>query len=172
MVRSHMEVWADDPAGAVLWAGGLICDRAMAGWDVVVRLPATSDGRPLEILGAGVRGHDEQSGPPDLGIPLVTLSEAAVDPDRGREVRAYLCGPVGPDSPSLADNGFRHRLSVGARAFKAYALRASGLQEEVATIEQFWPARPLALCAVRGRIDEWLNAGLCNAASNTPETCC
>lgn len=172
MVRSQMEVWADDPAGAVLWAGGLICDRAMAGWDVVVRLPVPSDGRSLEILGAGVRGHEEQYLPPDSGGPLVTLSDASPGPDREGEALSYLCGPVGPARLSLADNGFRHRLSVGARAFKAHALRASGLPGEVASTELFWPAMPLPFSVVRGRIDRWPNAGRCNDALNTPETCC
>jgi len=172
MVRSQMEIWTNDPAGAVLWAGGLICDRAMAGWDVVVRLPVPSDGRSLKILGADVRGHEEQYVPLDLGSPLVTLSDASSDTDRGREALSYLCGPVGPDSLSLADNGFRHRLSVGARAFKAQALRASGLPGEVASTELFWPAMPLPFSVVRGRIDRWPNAGRCNDALNTPETCC
>lgn len=172
MVRSQMEVWAHDPTGAVLWAGGLICDRAMAGWDVVVRLPVPSDGRSLKILGAGVRGHEEQYVPPDLGSPLVTLSDASADPHREREALSYLCGPVGPDRLPFADNSFRHRLSVGARAFKAHALRASGLPLEVATTELFWPTTPIPLSVVRGRIDRWPNAGRCNGASNTPESCC
>ncbi|BBX21221.1 hypothetical protein MTER_06320 [Mycolicibacter terrae] len=152
MVRSRMEVWADDPAGAVLWAGGLICDLAMAGWDVVVRLPVPSDGRSLEILGASVCGHEEQYVPHESAGPLVTLSDASPDPDREREALSYLCGPVGSDRLSFADNGFRHRLSVGARAFKAHALRASGLPGEVATTELFWPAMPLPF-SVEGSSD-------------------
>ncbi|NDJ88093.1 hypothetical protein [Mycolicibacter kumamotonensis] len=174
MVRSRMEVWADDPGAAVRWAGGLICDRAMAGWDVVVRLPAPSGGAALKILGAGVRGHDEQAVPPEWAVPLVTMSGACCDPNCEHELLSYVCGSVVPDGLPLplADNGFRHRLSVGARAFKAHALRASGLPGEVAPTELFWPARPKPFSVVRGRIDRWPNAGRCNDASNTPETCC
>jgi len=49
-----VQVWAADPADAVLWAGGLICDHALDGWDVMVLLPNPSNSSALQILGAKV----------------------------------------------------------------------------------------------------------------------
>ncbi len=176
MLESRMEVWANDPAGVVLWAGGLISDRVLAGWDVAVLLPTPLDHRALGILGAKVQRHGKQSAPLDLSTPLVmvNISAGAEDSDQEGRTLSYIGDPGEPETPRtpLADNGFRHRLSVGARAFKAQALRASGLPAEVATTEYFRAATPVPLSIVRGRIDRWPNAGRCNDASNTPGTCC
>lgn len=167
-----MEVWADDPAGVVLWAGGLICDHALDGWGVVVRLPTLAADRALEILGAVVHRQEDRPRPAEPGLPMVSISAACDAPDRAAPVASYLGGPGFPTCSAFADNGFRHRLSAGARAFKAHALRASGLSADVAPIEVFRPAMAMPLAVVRGRIDRWPNAGQCNDASNTPETCC
>jgi len=166
-VRSHMQVWAADPADAVLWAGGLICDHALDGWDVMVLLPNPSNSSALQILGAKVDVHDSHSAPTDSAHPVVTISAASDDPDREPQPTCYVCGPF-----EEYGYGFRHRLSAGARAFKAHALRAAGLSADVASTELFRPAMPIPLSIVRGRIDRWQNAGQCNDASNTPETCC
>lgn len=166
-MRSRLEVWAGDPAEAVLWAGGLICDRALDGWDVVVLLPDRSAGHALKILGATVDSHESHPRPTGLTGPMLTISAASGDPDQEPYVRSYVCGlfePVG--------HGFRHRLSAGARAFKSYALRAAGLETEVAAAEMFRTTKLRPLTVAHGRIDRWPNAGQRNDASSTPGACC
>ncbi|GFG72478.1 hypothetical protein MSEN_41980 [Mycolicibacter senuensis] len=169
-MRSKLEVWAAEPADAVLWAGGLICDRALGGWDVVVLVPNPSDDRALDILGAEIRGRESHSTLPDLANPVVTIRVGSDDLDETPQVEYYVCGPL-----ELDGYGFRHRLSAGARAFKAHALRAAGLEAEVATAEMFRPAHTAeAPTAHRhhGRIGRWPNVGQSNDASSTPGACC
>lgn len=178
-MRFRLEVWAPNPADAVLWAGGLICDRALDGWDVLVSLPLRSDGRALEILGAEVGRHQAQSGPADLRTTLVKIDASSQEFDRAQQLFSYVCGPA-QCLPSVAGDGFRHRLSLAARAFKSYALKVSGLAAEVDATEVFRPANglggtgsfPADRPLVHGRIGRWPNAGQCNDASSTPGTSC
>lgn len=169
-MRSKLEVWAVEPADAVLWAGGLICDRALGGWDVVVLLANPSDDRALDILGAEIRGRESHSAPSDLANQVVTIRVGSDDLDETPQVEYYVCGPFALDGRD--GRGFRHRLSAGARAFKAHALRAAGLEAEVATAEMFRPAMPRPLTVTHGRIGRWPNVGQSNDASSTPGACC
>ena len=52
--RYRLQVVAPSVADAVMSAGGLIFDRAMAGWDVTVVVDGRVDDLPLRILGARV----------------------------------------------------------------------------------------------------------------------
>ena len=166
-MRSQLTIWADDPADAVLWAGGLICDHALGGWEVMVLLPGPSRDRALSILGAKIGNQEGHSRPRDLAVPVLEISAFSDDPDRPPWMTSYTCGPFEPNK-----HGFRHRLSMGARAFKAHALRAAGLTAEVAAAEIFRSTMPWLLTVSHGRIGRWPNAGQCNDASNTPGACC
>jgi hypothetical protein len=54
-MRYRLDVVAPTVLDAVRFAGGWVCDRVMAGWDVTVLIGNDEDVRPLEILGAEVR---------------------------------------------------------------------------------------------------------------------
>src|SRR5256885_3035465 len=52
VLRYQLNVLAASAQDVVQWAGGWLCDRAKAGWDVNVILADGGDPRPLTILGA------------------------------------------------------------------------------------------------------------------------
>ena len=63
--RYQLQVFAPNIADAVASVGGLIFDRAMAGWDVTVVVDGSDGGslegvddRPIRILGARLAGPD------------------------------------------------------------------------------------------------------------------
>src|SRR6476661_3054300 len=53
-MRYRLDVVAPTVLDAVMFAGGWVYDRVMAGWDVSVLVGSDEDVRPLEILGADV----------------------------------------------------------------------------------------------------------------------
>lgn len=144
-VRSQLELMAESAQQAVIWAGGLICDRALAGWQVVVWLPEVTSSVALTILGAETRVAGSEVAIADTGVPLVRL---APGPAGAGQLQTYLCDrpdPVGAApgraSPqAVVDGVLHHRLSFAARAFKALALTACGRPGPVGEIETFRPA--------------------------------
>lgn len=58
--RYQLCVVADDVGELVNSAGGWLCDRMMAGWDVSVALPQPHNLRPLHILGITTLVTEEQ----------------------------------------------------------------------------------------------------------------
>lgn len=87
-----LTVRAHTIADAVWSAGGLICDGALSGWEVVVHTADQSTPHALRILGAGVI-------PPDPNDDCWTTPQ-----------------------PSRRDDGeLRHVPSAAAMAFKAHA---------------------------------------------------
>jgi hypothetical protein len=136
---------------AVRFAGGWMCDRAMAGWDVTVFLPEIVDTRPLQILGVRVelRKLPAQAGTPAAATIAVcrrVYDEAGIRQhvdeavQRGRpELMLWPCRPR-PDLPW--DGGHaHHRLSPAARAFKAQALHALNVSPDVQSTECFLSLR-------------------------------
>lgn len=138
IVRYQLTVVASSVVDLVGSAGGWICDKARAGWDVKVVLTDGDDTRPLVILGAS---------PVDAGAELsdvmtmasrggaLAVSANALADDR---IRAGVLGIVrrgltqvtvwGQDWPtefSRKADPVEHRLSSAARAFKAHALGAA-----------------------------------------------
>jgi hypothetical protein len=140
---------APDVHSVVVSAGGWLCDRARAGWQVTVLLPAGHDARALTIL--GVRVETVQS----VVDTLRGLSAAAVaidarmlqnDEQVRREVERHLDGGHaeitvwGTSTLSGTDGRFervRHRLSAAATAFKSHALRATGQRPADPAVEEF-----------------------------------
>lgn len=110
----RLDLCGRDVTSTVGRAGGWIVDHAMAGWRVTVCIPEGTDARALEVLGADV-GPCEKAGPGHHAVHEV--SGAASGP--GRE---HVC----------------HQLSAAARAFKANALLAAGLQRAPVDLEDFW----------------------------------
>lgn len=136
--RYQLTVVARSVADLVGSAGGWMCDRARAGWDVKVVLTDDQDTRPLAILGASPLDVDAEL------LDVITtasrdgalaVSTAALADDR---IRAGVVGIVksgmthvtvwGEDWPTdfgRQADPVEHQLSSAARAFKAHALGAA-----------------------------------------------
>ncbi|MEU8896062.1 hypothetical protein [Nocardia sp. NPDC048505] len=149
--RYRMAVLAPSALDAVRCAGGWVCDRAMAGWDVTV-LTTPADPRPLRILGA--RLLDPELSPDaalhDLAPQAIAVAGALYDSDE--RVRSGVLGQLarapmeitvwGRTRPAELDGRLRvveHRLSYAARAFKARAWAAVALPDTpIAPVESFY----------------------------------
>ncbi|MGE2733992.1 hypothetical protein [Mycolicibacterium vaccae] len=138
-----------DVPSVVAAAGGWLCDRARAGWQVTVLVPPGQDVRALQIMGVGVEC-------PASVAEVLRRSPAAAwavdaglldnDGDVRREVQRALntarteVTVWGASTSCASDRRFtavRHRLSAAARAFKKYALVTCGEREELTTTEDF-----------------------------------
>jgi hypothetical protein len=141
--RYLFQVVAADIADAVMSVGGLIFDRAMAGWDVSVVLDADSerdiDDRPIRILGARVtnmppgRQRATMLPAPQLlavAADVIVRSDAvrrrvlAAGNDAATEVLVW--GGDHPPSLNCKYLPVRHRPSAAANVFKQHALAVGG----------------------------------------------
>lgn len=127
-------VIAADVEGVVGAAGGWLCDRVRAGWQVTVLVPPRCDTRALTIL--GVRSGEWEPGADTLRLlrPAALAIDARVlrhdDGLRRELLRRVDGGGVevtvwGESGLFAADRRFgrvRHRLSAAARAYKKQAL--------------------------------------------------
>ncbi len=128
--------------------GGFLCDRARAGWDVSVflDLPCAQprDARPLTILGIAAQELVTDAGPAlrtlcrggalAVGADLLAR-DAGIRDDVSRMVNQGLTevtvwGHPGPGESARGLDPAPHPLSAAARAFKAHALLAAGIESE------------------------------------------
>jgi hypothetical protein len=138
--RYQVCVLAHDVVELVDLAGGWMCDRTLAGWDVSVALSEPRDLRPLQILGVTTLVTNQRfASINDGGITAsIAIAPGILGNNnhiRGEVLRALDQGAIevtflGPSIPS--DLGGRldrrqHRLSGAARAFKAHALAAASV---------------------------------------------
>ena len=137
--RYRLHVVAPSVAEAVASAGGLIFDRAMAGWDVTVMVAGDIDDRPIRILGAraenlstalasrGGAGH-----PRALAVATDVLagSEAVrrdlVAACNATTIDILLWGGACPPELDCDITPVGHQPSAAANVFKAHALAAVG----------------------------------------------
>lgn len=119
-------------------AGGFLCDRARAGWEVSVQFAGAYDPRPLAVLGVSA-GSATDAGSVISGLPRGTkvvvgadlLSADAQARDALSRFARQGCGAVrvwGRPTQGEIDNGLEphpHQLSRAAVAFKDHALRAA-----------------------------------------------
>jgi hypothetical protein len=141
-MRYRLDIVAPSVREAVVFAGGWLFDRVMAGWDVTVLCPDSFFDRPLQIL--GVAKHDLEYGLASWGHrPRPQSLAVATDLfDRDSRVRlgvlkalAHSATEVtlwGNTWPAELDNSVesvQHRLSAAARAFKAQALAAAAVRD-------------------------------------------
>jgi len=145
--RYRLIVLGDGVGEIVECAGGFLCDRARAGWDLSVMLSGfldrpvarPCDPRPLSILGIDARELDTDVGAAIRRLPrggaLVVgaglLARNAGVRDDVLRVMTQRQSEVTVWGGS-ADSGYgldpaAHPLSTAARAFKAHALRAAGV---------------------------------------------
>ena len=146
--RYQLTVLAASTADLVGSAGGWMCDKARAGWDVRVVLTDDQDTRPLAILGASPLAGAELSDVmkmASLGGALAVSARVLAD-DR---IRAGVLGILkrgltqvtvwGQDWPAEFNrktDPVEHKLSSAARAFKAHALGvATASKSQVAGTE-------------------------------------
>lgn len=155
--RYQLTVVASSIVDLVGSAGGWMCDKARAGWDVKVVLTDDDDTRPVAILGAS-RVDAELSDVMKMaarGGALAISARVLAD----ERIRAGVLGIVkrgltqvtvwGQDWPtefSRKADPVEHRLSAAARAFKAHALGAATVSKgPVAVTERLYSLGPDAL---------------------------
>ena len=145
--KYDLRVTARDAVDVVASAGGWLVDRAMAGWSVTVALPALCDPSSLRILGvtAPVAEDDDATAPLRSESLAASADALAVDEDLRRSLLHAAARHAAEvtlwGDASVAPDGFlpvRHVLSGAARAFKARALLAAGLDVPVGRAETFW----------------------------------
>jgi len=136
-MRYRLDVVAASVADVVTCAGGWVCDRVMAGWDVTVLVGDHGDLRPIHILGADTLNLEtalatwaHRPHPHTLAVSMDLFeSDSRIRRgviqalDRGT-AEVTLWGEKRPAELDSTVDCVEHRLSAAARAFKAQALGA------------------------------------------------
>ncbi|MBO0680839.1 hypothetical protein JRC04_25515 [Mycolicibacterium sp. S2-37] len=144
--RYRLDVIAVDAEDAVRFAGGLICDRSLAGWDVSVLTGTDGGEHALCVLGATL----VRELPPPAAAPHQTLavSAAAITADDAVRDRV-LEGLAGQATDVLVWDAQRtetvpavfatvqHDVSAAAQAYRRQALRALGADHDCGATEVF-----------------------------------
>jgi hypothetical protein len=138
--RYRLFVAISDVGELVASAGGWICDRIQAGWDVSVAVTEPHNLRPLQILGiTNVVTDQEFESLSDRGeVAAIAFAAEAFDRDellRLRVLKALDQGPTeiniwGTTLPFGLEgrvHRLQHRLSIASRAFKAHAVAAASI---------------------------------------------
>jgi hypothetical protein len=139
--RYQFQVLAANITDAVMAIGGLIFDRAMAGWDVSVVLDGpvdrVVDDRPIRILGGRVAQRlADRAGLLARPHLLAVAADVMVKSDAVRryvlaagydnEAEVLLWGRHHPTNLDCSFVAARHRPSTAAQVFKSQALAAGG----------------------------------------------
>jgi hypothetical protein len=143
--KYQFQVIAGNIADAVMSIGGLIFDRAMAGWDVSLVVDGDTDravdDRPIRILGARlVTRMSDPNDAPALPRPrmLAVATDVMVKSDAVRRhvlvlgddsaTDVLLWGRHHPTTFARSFVAARHQPSAAAHIFKSHALFAGGAQ--------------------------------------------
>lgn len=145
--RYQLNVVASSVQDVVGAAGGWLCDRARAGWDVNVLMIDGGDARPLKILGANAMDPDVDFvamvrstcgiGALAVGVDVLRTDSRVRDEilralKRGlTEVTVW--GEQSPAELGHQADALAHRVSSAARAFKSHALAAADLSALAST---------------------------------------
>lgn len=144
-----LTVVTTDVSRLVAAAGGWLCDRVRAGWQVTVVVPSGADLRALQIIGVGAEITPSVAAVLREQPAAAWALDAAVldsDADVRDEVqralhRARTEVTVWGSSPWCASDrrftAVRHELSAAARAFKRHALLSCGHPGRVTDSEDF-----------------------------------
>lgn len=135
--RYRLHVVAPSVAEAVASAGGLIFDRAMAGWDVTVMVAGEVDDRPIRILGAKTENlltalACRGKAPRALAVATDVLADSEdvrrdlVAACNATTIDILLWGGHCPVELQCDTTPVGHQPSVAAHIFKAHALAAVG----------------------------------------------
>jgi hypothetical protein len=147
--KYELDVTASDVVDLVRSAGGWLFDRSMAGWDVNVVVTAGCDLLPLQILGVSGEpreAEDDASAPARAVALAASASAVCADPQLKTEVLRAMKRGIGdvliwgdslPEGIERGVEVVEHELSAAAKAFKARAMEALGLSEDVGATETF-----------------------------------
>jgi hypothetical protein len=139
--RYRFQVVAANITDAVMSIGGLIFDRAMAGWDVSVVVDGGSDrlidDRPIRILGGRVaKPLEDRVGPlarphmlavaTDVMVKNRVVRQQVLAAGNDKAAEVLLWGRHHPTNVNCRFVAARHRPSAAARVFKSQALVAGG----------------------------------------------
>lgn len=132
--RYRLHVVATNVADLVTSIGGLIFDRAMAGWDVTVSVDGDSrgilDDRPIRILGARVAATAAEphvlAVATDVFVANEPVRRLALAARKGNVTNVLLWGRRHPPNANCRFVPVRHRPSAAAHVFKCHALTAQG----------------------------------------------
>jgi hypothetical protein len=139
-----------DRIGDAVWeAGGWMCDRVWAGWDVTAWVPSGRDTTSLRILGVTVRALDDERsdlwpGPRPAAVAIG--SDLTALPFRIRTTISALMHDPGTEvtvwgdrrsAPGIRLHDVQHRLSAAAIAFKTQAMHAASLPGACGSTENF-----------------------------------
>jgi hypothetical protein len=139
--RYQLIVVGSQIADVVLSAGGWLCDRARAGWDVNVLVADQPDSRPLAILGATTLDLDAEFASimrkAARGGALAVSAELLATNARVRDdvlrllkrglTEVIVWGDEWPAELGRKVDPVQHQISCAARAFKAHALGAAAV---------------------------------------------
>lgn len=170
--RYRLCVAATDVGELVASAGGWMCDRIQAGWDVSVAVTKPRDLRPLRILGVTsvVTEYGFESLSHAGEIAAIALASESFDHnehlrgavlkvlDHGGEVTIW-----GATIPSQLDGrvrGSQYRLSSVARALKTHAIAAAEIPAaDISETEDLHIAAPWYDASANGDDTHRLAAG-------------
>ncbi|BBX23907.1 hypothetical protein MTER_33180 [Mycolicibacter terrae] len=146
-MRYRFDVVGRSVLDVVTAAGGWLYDRATAGWDVTVMILDAlddTDTRPLQILGARVldlasvlKQWEHWPHPQTIAVCAemfdghAQVRQGVLDALEHSSTEVTLWGAVPAELRRDVD-ARQHRLSAAARAFKAQALRAAGVDPAAA----------------------------------------
>jgi hypothetical protein len=139
---------ASQVADVVQFAGGWMCDRAMAGWRVTVFLPDVADIRPLDMLGVRAERESAPSEAVERAAGTIAVCNPLYEDDKllrrhvdralRRGLQKLMVWPCQPRGNSLSEmSHVHHRLSRAARSFKARALAALDMPTDASPVECF-----------------------------------
>ena len=147
ILRYQLNVVAASTEDVLRSAGGWLCDRARAGWDVNVMAADGGDPRPLMILGAKALDRGEgflsmvrsSSRVGALAVSAELLgADAAVRAEVLRVLKrgvteVTVWGEQWPAELGRQADSVEHRVSSAARAFKSHALVAADVSTDAVT---------------------------------------
>ena len=147
ILRYQLDVIAASTEDVLQSAGGWLCDRARAGWDVNVLVAGGADPRPLAILGATALDLDEgvlamMRSASRVGALAVSADLLAADVRVREEILRLLkrgltevtvWGSQWPAELGRQADSVQHRVTSAARAFKSHALVAADVPADAVT---------------------------------------
>jgi hypothetical protein len=150
ILRYQLDVIAATTEDVLQSAGGWLCDRARAGWDVNVLVADCVDPRPLAILGATALDLDEGflamvRSASRVGALAVSADLLAADVRVREEIlrvlkrgltEVVIWGTQWPAELGRQADPVQHRVSPAARAFKSHALVAADVSTDSVTLTE------------------------------------
>jgi hypothetical protein len=141
-MRYRLDVVAPSVNEVVMYAGGWLFDRVMAGWDVTVLVDDHPDDRPLQILGAesldleaGLASMESRPHPQTLAVSVdlferdARVRQGVLAALESGLTEVTLWGDTWPTELDASVDSVCHQLSAAALAFKSQALTAAAIPD-------------------------------------------